>query len=115
MSLDGLHTSNSPMQIDHPKCTIFSKDTIVLDFIFRNYFKGLLFEDVICENCSSGSSESIEFTFTMYRNLKEPPSGLKILLQRGTHDMTTGEATKNELKFAIPLDFFTRYHQVMIR
>ena len=30
---------------------------------------------------------------------------MKILLQRETYDMNTGEAIKNELKFAIPLGF----------
>ena len=31
MSLDRLHTYNSPRQINHPKCTILARDTIVLD------------------------------------------------------------------------------------
>ena len=31
MILDGLPTSDLPRQIDHPKCTILTKDTIVLD------------------------------------------------------------------------------------
>ena len=39
MSLDGLHTSNSPRQIDHPRCTILANDTVVLDVIFQNYFQ----------------------------------------------------------------------------
>ena len=78
MSLDGLHDSNSPRQIDHPKCTILANDTVVLDVIFHNYFQELLLEDVICENCSSGSSESIKSTFTVSRYLKEPPSVLNI-------------------------------------
>ena len=60
MSIDGLHTSNSPRKIDHPKSTILAKDTIVLDDIFYNYFKESLFEDVICEFSSSGSSVSIK-------------------------------------------------------
>ena len=38
ISLDGLHTSNSPGQIDHPKCTILAKDTVILGVIFQNYF-----------------------------------------------------------------------------
>ena len=59
MSLDGLHTPNSPRKIDYPKCTILANGTIVLDVIFQNYFKESLFEDVVRENCSSGSSESI--------------------------------------------------------
>ena len=98
MSLDGLHTSNSPRQIDHPKCTILEKDTIVLDDIFHNYSKESLFEDVICENCSSGSSEPIKETFTVCRNLKEPPSVLKILLQRGTYDVTNGWDIKMNIR-----------------
>ena len=57
ISLDGLNSPNSPRKIDHPKCTIFTKDTIVLNDIFHNYFKESLFEDVICEICSSGSYE----------------------------------------------------------
>ena len=40
----------------------------------------------------------------MSRDLKEPPSVLKIIFQRGTYDITTGEAIKNELKVAIPLE-----------
>ena len=60
MSLDGLHTSNSPRKTYHPKCTILATDTIFLDEIIQIYFKESLFEDVIGENCSSGSSESIK-------------------------------------------------------
>ena len=60
LSLDGLHNSNFPRQIDHPKCTILAKETIVLDVIFQNYFQESLFEDVICKNCSSGIYESIK-------------------------------------------------------
>ena len=36
----------------------------------------------------------------------EPPSVLKILFQRGTYDMTTYVAKKNELKVAIPSEYF---------
>ena len=50
MSLNGLHTANSPRKFDRPKFTILTKDTIVLDVIFQNYFKESLFEDVICES-----------------------------------------------------------------
>ena len=39
MSLEGLPTSNLPRQIDHPKCTILTKDTVVLDVILQKYFK----------------------------------------------------------------------------
>ena len=57
MSLDGLHTPNPPRKIDHTRYKILAKDTIVLDGIFRNYFKESLLEDVIYDNCSSCSSE----------------------------------------------------------
>ena len=50
MSLEGLIISNLPRQIDHPKCTILENDTVVLDVIFKNYFKESFLEDVICEN-----------------------------------------------------------------
>ena len=40
ISLDGLHISNSTGKIDHQKCKILAKDTIVLDDTFQNYFKG---------------------------------------------------------------------------
>ena len=39
MSRDGLHISNSTLQIDHPKCTMLEKDTIVLDDVFHHYFE----------------------------------------------------------------------------
>ena len=101
MSLERLPTSNSPRKIDHPKCTILANDTVVFDFIFHNYFQESLLEDVICENCSSGSSVSIKSTFTVSIYLKEPPSFLEIIFQRGKIDMTSSEAIKNELKVAI--------------
>ena len=115
MSLDGLHTSNSPKKIDHTKCTILANDTVVFDVIFHNYFQESLLEDVICGNCSSGSSESIKSTFTVSKYLKEPPSVIKILFQRGTYDMTTGEVIKNELKVTIPLEFLYKNYKLMIR
>ena len=62
-----------------------------------------MLEDVIRENISLGSSESIKSTFTVLIYLKEPSQVLNILFQRGTYDMTTGEAIKNELKVSIPL------------
>ena len=105
MSLDGLQTSNLPRKMDHTKCAILANDPLVLDFIFHNYFQDSLFEDVICENFSSGGSESIKSTFTVSINLNQPPSVLKILFQRGTYDMTTGKDIKNKLKIAIPLEF----------
>ena len=106
MSLDGVHTSNLPRKIHDWKCTILANEIVVFDVIFQNYFQESLLKNVICENISSGSSESIKSTFTVSRYLKEPPSVLKIIFERGTYDMTTFEAIKNELKVAIPLEFF---------
>ena len=60
MSIDGLHASNLPTQIDHPKCTILENNTVVFDVTFQNYFQESLLEYVRCENGSSGSSESIK-------------------------------------------------------
>ena len=65
MSLEGLPTYNSPRQIDHTKYTILTKDTIVFDVILQKYFKDSFLDDVICENCSSGGSESIKSTLTV--------------------------------------------------
>ena len=39
MSLDRLHTSNLPSQIDITKCTTLANDTVVLDVILHNYFQ----------------------------------------------------------------------------
>ena len=69
-----------------------------------------LFPGIIVRRCyiwkfSSYNSGSIKSTFTVSRYLREPPSVLNIIFQRGTYDMTTGEAIKNELKVAIPLEF----------
>ena len=105
ISLEGLPTSNSHRQIDHPKCTILTKDTAVLDVILQKYFKDSFLNDIICENCSSGGSESIKSTFTVSRYLKKTPSVLKILFQRGTYDMTSGEAVKNEPTVDIPSEY----------
>ena len=105
MSLDGIHTSDYPRQIYHPKFTILETDTVVLDVIFQNYFQESLLEDVICKNCSSGNSESIKSTFNVYIYLKETPSVLKILFQRATYDMTNGEAIKMILKFLFLWNF----------
>ena len=69
-----------------------------------------MLKDVICENCSTGGSESIKSTFTVSRNLKEPPSVLKILFQRGTYDMTIGEAIKMDLKLLFLWNFRTKKH-----
>ena len=60
MILQGLPTSKLTRQIDHHKCTTLTKVTVVLDVMLQNYFKDSLFDDVICENCSSGGSESIK-------------------------------------------------------
>ena len=58
MSLDGLYSSKSLRQIDHPKYTKLGTYTITLDDIFQYYFKESFFEDVICETCSLFSSEA---------------------------------------------------------
>ena len=102
MSIDGLNSPNSPRQIDHQNYTSLSKKSNKLDDIFQNYLKKTFIEDVICENCSLVHSETKKSIFTFWRNLKEPPSVFKILLQRGTYDMTTFQAIKNEYKVAIP-------------
>ena len=73
MYLERLPTSNSPGQINHPKCTILVNDTVFLDVILHNYFQESWLGDVICENISSGGSESIKSKFTVSRYLKEPP------------------------------------------
>ena len=105
MSLDGLHTSNSTRQIDHTKCIILGKKTVVFYVIFQNYIQESLFENVICENYSSGSFESIKSKSTVSISFKKT-SVFNILFQRGTYNMNTGEAIKNELKVAIPLGFY---------
>ena len=48
MSLEGLPTSDLPRKIDHPKCTILIKDTVVLGVILDKYFKDLFLYSVIC-------------------------------------------------------------------
>ena len=104
--IEGLPTSNSPRKIDHPKCTTLTKENVVLDVMLHNYFKDLFLDYVICEMFSSGGSEQIKSKFTVSIYLKKPPSVLKILFQRGTYDMTSDEALKNELKVAIPSEYF---------
>ena len=94
MFLEELPTSNSTRRIDHPKCTTLTKGNVVLDVMLHNYFKDSILDNVICESCSSGGSESIKSTFTVSRHLKKPPSVLKILFQRGTYDRTTLMDTK---------------------
>ena len=39
MFLEVLPKSNSSRQIDHPKYTTLTKDTVVLDVMLHNYFK----------------------------------------------------------------------------
>ena len=77
-----------------------------LNVTFQKYSKESFFEDVVCENCFSGSYETIKVRFTMCRNLKEPPLGFKILLQRGRYGMTTDRVIKNGRKIDIPLECF---------
>ena len=60
MCIGGLHNSNGHRLIDHPKYTILEKDAVVLDVTFQSYSQESLFEDVICKNCLSGSSEPIK-------------------------------------------------------
>ena len=72
MYLEGLPTYNSLSYIDHTRCTILKKDSVVLDFILQKYFKFSFLEDVICENCSSYGSESIKSTFTVSIYLNKP-------------------------------------------
>ena len=115
MFLEGLPTSNSPRKIDNPECTILTKVTVVMDVILQKYFKDSFLDDVICEIFSSGGSESIKSTFTVSRYLKKPPSVLKIILQRGTYDMTSGEDIQMNLKLIYLLNICTNNHQVMRR
>ena len=84
--------------------------TITLDETFHNYFKDLFIEYVICENCSSVSSEKIKATFTVCSTLKEYPSFLKILLQRETFDIVDRRSKKKECKVAIPSIFLIKIH-----
>ena len=68
--------------------------------MFQDFFK--------CENCSSGGSKSIKSIFDVSRFLKEPPSVLKILFQRGNYDRTNYVDTENKLKFAIPSEYLCK-------
>ena len=38
-------------------------------------------------------------------HIEEPPTVLKIIFQRGSYDITTLVATKNEVKVAIPSEY----------
>ena len=103
--LEGLHTSNLSRQIYHPKYTSLKKSTVILDQILQNYLNDSLLHDVICEIFSSHGSESIKLTFAVSRHIKEPPTVLKILFQRGSYDSTTLGDTKNEVEVAIPFEY----------
>ena len=63
---------------------------------------------MICDNCSSLVAKSIKSTFTVSRHIKEPPTVLKILLQRGSYDRTTFVTTKNEVKVVIPSEYMIK-------
>ena len=73
--------------------------------LLQNYLKDSFLDDVICENFSSGGSESIKSTFAVSKYLKEPPSVLKIIFQSGTYYRTTYVATESEPKVAIPNEY----------
>ena len=45
----------------------------------------------------------------MSRHIKEPPTVLKILFQKGSYDSTTLVATKNEVKVAIPSEYMFKH------
>ena len=108
MFLEGLSTSNLSIQIDNQKYTSLTRGTFFLDEMLQNYFNDSLLHEVICENCSSHGSESMKSTFTVSRHIKEPPTVLKILFQRGSYDSSTLVATKNELKVAIPSEYISK-------
>ena len=86
-----------------------------MDVILHKYFKDSFLDDVICESFSSGGFESIKSTFTVSRYLKKPPSVVNILFQRGTYDMTIGDAFKMNLKFPYLLNICANKHQVIRR
>ena len=65
MSLDGSNIPNSSIQIYYPKYTTLATDTIALHDIFHNYLQDSFFEYVICETCSSVSSEMRKSAFTV--------------------------------------------------
>ena len=60
---------------------------------------------MICEMFSSDGSELIKSTFTVSRYIKEPPTVLNILFQRGGYYSSTLVATKNELEVTIPSEY----------
>ena len=71
MLIIGFKSSNSKIQIDHPKQSKLENKNITLDDVFDKYFKKLVLEDVIFEHCSSFKYETSKTTFTMYHALKE--------------------------------------------
>ena len=79
-----------------------------MDEIFQNCFNDSLLHDVICDNCSSLGSRSIKSTFTVSRHVKETPTVLKIIFQRGSYDITTNVTTKNEVKVSIPSEYMIK-------
>ena len=83
-----------------------------MDHILQKYFNDSLLQDVICEIFSSYGSESIKSTFTVSRHVKEPPTVLNILFQRGSYDSTTFVATKNEVKVGIPSKYMFKQQSI---
>ena len=113
--LEGIPTSNEYRPIDHKKYTAIKKGIFVLDEIFQNYFNDSLLHYVLCDNCSSLGSKSIKSTFTVSRHIKESPTFLKILFQRGSYDSTTFVAKKMKLKSVYLMNICSNYNQVMRR
>ena len=95
MFLEGIPTSNEYRPIDYPNLTAIKKGTVVLDEIFQKYFDDSLLHDVICDHCSSLVAKSIKSTLAVSRHIKEPPTVLNIIFQRGSYDSTTFVTTKN--------------------
>ena len=79
-----------------------------MDEIFQKYFDDSLLHNVLCDNCSSDGSKSIKSTLTVSRHIKEPPTFLKILFQRGSSDSKTFVTTKNEVKVGIPSEYMIK-------
>ena len=66
------------------------------------------YHNVLCDNCSSDGSKSIKSTLTVSRHIKEPPTFLKILFQRGSYDSKTFVTTKNEVRVGIPSEYMIK-------
>ena len=77
MSLDWLNNTHLPRQIYGTNYAALEKYTIKLDDIFQNYFKKSLIEYIIFKFFSLVNSEK-KTTFKVWRNLKEPPSFLRL-------------------------------------